>query len=184
MSQTITQVDRKQVKKLFTALGFANASKWKDVQLQAEIQTLLERVADDDAVKERRDALDESSREMLNTILVSVSEGGEVELTGENGKARKTEVTAPKKKGKKTKTMVENPNKMSALDAVAKVLKGRKNPMNMAEIMEAITSKGLWTSPGGKTPGQTVKSAILLEIQRKGSESRFVKVDKGWYSHS
>ena len=42
-----------------------------------------------------------------------------------------------------------------------------------------MADKNLWTSPGGKTPHATLYSAILREIQTKGSESRFKKTERG-----
>jgi formylglycine-generating enzyme required for sulfatase activity len=51
--------------------------------------------------------------------------------------------------------------------------------MNAKEMIEAMAAKGLWTSPGGKTPHATLYSAILREIGAKGKEARFKKTDRG-----
>ena len=51
--------------------------------------------------------------------------------------------------------------------------------MNAKEMIDAMAAKGLWTSPGGKTPHATLYSAIIREIATKGKESRFVKKDRG-----
>src|SRR5216683_8329361 len=42
--------------------------------------------------------------------------------------------------------------KLSCLDAAAKVLSEKKEPMSTAEMIEAMATKGYWKSPGGKTP--------------------------------
>jgi hypothetical protein len=42
-----------------------------------------------------------------------------------------------------------------------------------------MASKGLWKSPGGKTPAATLYSSILREIEKKGKESRFKKGEPG-----
>jgi hypothetical protein len=41
--------------------------------------------------------------------------------------------------------------------------------------------KGLWTSPGGKTPHATLYASILREINTKGKDARFKKVDRGQF---
>lgn len=45
-----------------------------------------------------------------------------------------------------------------------------------------MTENGYWTSPGGKTPAATLYSAILREIQRKGADARFKKVERGLFT--
>src|SRR5688572_13270079 len=39
-----------------------------------------------------------------------------------------------------------------------------------------------WASPGGKTPAQTLYSAILREINTKGRDSRFKKTERGLFT--
>jgi HB1, ASXL, restriction endonuclease HTH domain len=72
--------------------------------------------------------------------------------------------------------------KVGALDAAAHDLAGSKEPMNCKDLIEAMAKKGLWTSPGGKTPHATLYSAIIREIALKGKESRFVKKDRGQFA--
>jgi hypothetical protein len=72
--------------------------------------------------------------------------------------------------------------KLSAIDAAAQVLANSSEPMNAKEMIEAMESKGLWRSPGGKTPHATLYSAILREIATKGKESRFVKTERGKFA--
>ena len=47
--------------------------------------------------------------------------------------------------------------------------------MHAKELIDAMTAKALWISPGGKTPWATLYSALIREIALKGKESRFVK---------
>lgn len=68
---------------------------------------------------------------------------------------------------------------MSALDAAAKVLAESGTPMNAKEMIEAMSAKGYWTSPGGKTPHATLYAAIIKEIAVKGAGSRFQKTERG-----
>ncbi len=72
--------------------------------------------------------------------------------------------------------------KMSALDAAAKVLAGSSEPMTTKQLIEAMATKGLWTSPGGKTPHATLYSAIAREINDKGNDARFVKAERGKFA--
>lgn len=74
--------------------------------------------------------------------------------------------------------------KLGALDAAAKVLAGRTNPMTAKGLVEAMAEKGLWSSPGGKTPDATLSAAINREIAAKGKESRFKKVGPGQFAAS
>jgi hypothetical protein len=72
--------------------------------------------------------------------------------------------------------------KLSALDAAAKVLRDAKNPMTTKEMIDAMATKGLWSSPGGKTPHATLYSAILREIGTKGKDARFKKTERGKFA--
>jgi short subunit dehydrogenase-like uncharacterized protein len=69
--------------------------------------------------------------------------------------------------------------RLSALDAATKVLAEGVGPMTTGEMIEAMSKKGYWTTPGGKTPAATLYSAILREIKSKGKEARFAKADRG-----
>jgi hypothetical protein len=68
---------------------------------------------------------------------------------------------------------------MGCLDAAAKVLADEKRPMTCGEIYDAMDTQGLWSSPGGKTPQNTLYSAILREIAKKAGDARFAKVERG-----
>ena len=73
-------------------------------------------------------------------------------------------------------------DKLSALDAAAKVLAEASEPLNTKQMIEAMTAKGYWTSPGGATPHATLYSAISREIKSKGDEARFKKTDRGQFT--
>jgi short subunit dehydrogenase-like uncharacterized protein len=72
--------------------------------------------------------------------------------------------------------------KLSALNAAARVLESFAEPMTTKELVEAMASRGLWTSPGGATPERTLYSAILRELNLKGSNARFVKTERGKFA--
>lgn len=71
--------------------------------------------------------------------------------------------------------------KASGLDVAAQVLKDAGQPMRCKDIVQTMLDKGLW-STGGKTPHATIYAAILREIQTKGDESRFRKVERGLFT--
>ena len=72
---------------------------------------------------------------------------------------------ATKAKGDKSATKAKAPKepkekKLSAIDAAAQVLAASKEPMNAKQMIKAMATKGLWTSPGGQTPWATLYTAV------------------------
>jgi hypothetical protein len=100
-------------------------------------------------------------------------------LAAKNGQPAAAE-TKPAKKAKAAKE--PKAKKVGALDAAAQVLAASNEPMNCKQLIEAMASKGLWSSPGGKTPHATLYSAIIREISVKGKDSRFTKKDRGQFA--
>ncbi len=74
------------------------------------------------------------------------------------------------------------PQKMSALDAAAKVLCESKQPLRSGELIEQMAAKGYWKSPGGQTPAATLSAAIAHEITTKGQDARFKKTGRGLFA--
>jgi hypothetical protein len=54
--------------------------------------------------------------------------------------------------------------------------------MTCLEMIDAMSKKGYWTSPGGATPQATLYSALLREIKTKGNEARFKKTERGKFA--
>ena len=103
------------------------------------------------------------------------------EARPEGAKVEEAKASAKPKKAKKAKGEAK-PKKLSAIDAAAKVLAEAGEPMNCQDLIEAMAEKGYWTSPGGKTPAATLYSAILRELQTKGTEARFKKTERGKFA--
>ena len=95
-----------------------------------------------------------------------------------NASAKKTTKKAPVGKGK---TAGKTGQRMSGLDAAAKVLGETGQPMSCREMVEAMLAQKYW-STNGKTPANTLYSAILREINAKPKESRFKKVGRGKFT--
>lgn len=89
--------------------------------------------------------------------------------------------TAKQKTATPRKTKDAKPRRVSLLDAAATVLASAREPMAAKAIVEAVTAKGLWTSPGGKTPHATLYAAMTREIAAKGKDARFRKVERGLF---
>jgi len=72
--------------------------------------------------------------------------------------------------------------KMSLVEAAIVVMKEIGEPMNTKRMVALAAEKGLWSSPNGKTPHNTLYAAILREITEKGDASRFEKVERGKFA--
>ena len=103
--------------------------------------------------------------------------------TKKTATAKSTKATKPptEKKAKQPKSK-KTDGKLSALDAAAKVLASAGEPMTSKQLIEAMAAKGLWSSPGGKTPDRTLHAALQREINVKGKDARFVKAERGKFS--
>ena len=93
------------------------------------------------------------------------SSSNDEEIDMATKKTSKKAPKATKAKGDKSATKAKAPKepkekKLSAIDAAAQVLAASKEPMNAKEMIEAMAAKGLWTSPGGKTPHATLYTAV------------------------
>ena len=73
------------------------------------------------------------------------------------------------------------PAKMSLMKAAIAVLERSEEAMNTKQIVDAAKSAGLWSPGSGKTPEQTLYSAIVREIKAKGEASRFKLVARGHF---
>ena len=54
--------------------------------------------------------------------------------------------------------------------------------MAVKAMIEGAKDSGLWSPGGGKTPEQTLYSAIIREIRDKGGASRFRKEGRGLFA--
>ncbi|MBX3403851.1 MAG: winged helix-turn-helix domain-containing protein [Phycisphaeraceae bacterium] len=96
---------------------------------------------------------------------------------GKGGKTAAAPKVAKPKAAKAPKA--QKPKRMGVLDAAAQVLAASKVPMRATEMIAAVEAKGLWKSPGGKTPEATLYAAIIREIAAKGKDARFKKHERG-----
>lgn len=71
---------------------------------------------------------------------------------------------------------------LSLLNAAAAVLERSDAPMSVRAMIADAKSEGLWTPGAGKTPEQTLYSAIIREIKDKGEGARFRKDGRGLFA--
>ena len=74
----------------------------------------------------------------------------------------------------------ERQKRTSGLDLAADVLTKAGTPLNAKTIADRVIEAGWQTN--GLTPAATLYSAIQREIAKKGSASRFKKVDRGQFA--
>jgi len=97
-------------------------------------------------------------------------------------KAAKTAAKATPKAAPKSEAAAVPKKGLSLLNAAATVLERSGEAMPVRAIIEEAKASGLWTPTGGKTPEQTLYSAIIREIKDKGESSRFRKDGRGRFS--
>ena len=88
-------------------------------------------------------------------------------------KAEAAKANAPAAKAEGAKDAAKR--KLSLLSAAAAVLAESDEPLNCRRMIDLAKERGLWTPGGGKTPEQTLYSAIMREIRDKGDAARFRK---------
>ena len=97
-------------------------------------------------------------------------------------KAAKAAAKAAPKGAPKTEAAAVPKKGLSLLNAAATVLERSGEAMPVRAMIEEAKASGLWTPTGGKTPEQTLYSAIIREIKDKGEASRFRKDGRGRFS--
>ena len=97
--------------------------------------------------------------------------------------AKSAKVSTPKTARAAAPSAKAVPQKgLSLLSAAAAVLEQSDEPMSVKAMIATAKDRGLWTPGEGKTPEQTLYSAIIREIKSKGGESRFRKEDRGRFA--
>ena len=98
--------------------------------------------------------------------------------TTRTAKARQPAKTTRRPRAKKAAPV----EKMSQMAAAERVLAESGEPMNCKAMVEAMTTKGYWKSPGGKTPAATLYASLLRHIRKAGKDARFKKTDRGMFA--
>jgi HB1, ASXL, restriction endonuclease HTH domain len=84
-----------------------------------------------------------------------------------------------KRRSKLRPAKPDRPKRVSGLNLAAEVLAKSGKPLNAKTIAERVIAAGWKTD--GRTPQATLYSAIVREITKKGSGSRFKKTDRGLF---
>ncbi len=124
-----------------------------------------------------------SAKELANNAAHAPHEEHAEAQRGSKGKSQRGAKPAEEKKSKAARgggdDVSRKPKRMGVLDAAAQVLAASKEPMRAKDMIAAVEAKGLWKSPGGKTPEATLYAAIIREIAAKGKDARFKKHERG-----
>ncbi len=96
------------------------------------------------------------------------------------GRARRPATAAPAAPAETTAPAAPE-KKLSLLNAALAVLKSGDESLTTRQMVAAAKDRGLWTPGSGKTPEQTLYSAIMREIRDKGDASRFEKDARGHF---
>ena len=91
--------------------------------------------------------------------------------------------SAAKAAAEPTPASAPPPQKLSALDAAARVLRESGQPMTCPELIAQMAAQAYWSSPKGKTPAATLYASLTREIHVKGAASRFVKTGPGTFAY-
>ncbi len=83
------------------------------------------------------------------------------------------DATPPKSRGD-----AKPKKRLGILDVAVQILANATDPMGCKDIVEKAIAEGLWSTKG-KTPHATLYAAITREIQAKGDDTRFEKVERG-----
>ncbi len=100
-------------------------------------------------------------------------------------KAAASKADKPAAKAKGAPTAESKPpatGKLSQIAAAERVLAEAKEPMTCKAMVEAMSAKGYWSSPGGKTPEATLYASLLRQIRDKGADATFQKTGRGLFS--
>ncbi|MBR0068719.1 MAG: hypothetical protein IJQ00_14065, partial [Kiritimatiellae bacterium] len=91
---------------------------------------------------------------------------------------------APPEAAARTPAIAAQPRQqgLSLLGAAAAVLAQSDEPLAVRAMIVKAKESGLWTPKGGKTPEQTLYSAIIREIKDKGDSARFRKEGRGLFA--
>ena len=124
------------------------------------------------------------------TLTVKNLEAHPGEAAASDGKPAKATDAKPAKaakpaapKDKPAAAEKDAPRKgLSLLSAAAAVLEQSDEPLSVKAIIAKAKESGLWTPGSGKTPEQTLYSAIIREMRDKGETARFRKEGRGLFA--
>lgn len=127
------------------------------------------------------DAAGANVGEPVASAATAPGEGDAPAATPDNNHPGKPRERKRAEKPAKAKAPKE-PRKDGCLTIAARLLAESKEPLGTKALIEEMAAKGLWTSPGGKTPAATLYAAIVREIGTKGKDARFRKAERGLFA--
>ena len=116
------------------------------------------------------------------TVKTLLAANGEPLAATENSSTPAPAANAPKAPPASPSPRAVPPKGLSLVCAAAAILERSDAPLSVKAMIDAAKAQGLWTPRAGKTPEQTLYSAIIREIRDKGDASRFRKEGRGLFS--
>ena len=185
-SRAVVRLDRPDQEVEFTdpETGELRAFKARSARTTSWAATTLVRpIGFEPLLKDEENDMSKTATKAKKTTKPKGAKAKAIEKTLANDPALGLVTKEPKTARKPTASKpAKSDGKLGCLDAAAKVLGEKKEPMTTKEMIEAMAAKGYWSSPNGQTPAATLYSAILREIKTKGKDARFKKQDRGLFA--
>lgn len=125
-------------------------------------------------------------RNEIKVKVVAKAPGGGWKVKTESGKEMTVKnITPTEKPAAKTAPAAKpegSEKKLSLINAAAAILESSDEALTVRAMIDGAKERGLWSPSAGKTPEQTLYSAILREIKVKGEACRFVKAARGHFA--
>lgn len=118
----------------------------------------------------------------MATKTKTTTKAGSAKATKKVAASEVAKPTAKSKKTPKAETKAAATGKLSQIAAAERVLAETKEPMTCKAMVEAMSTKGYWSSPGGKTPEATLYASLLRQIRDKGADATFQKTGRGLFA--
>jgi hypothetical protein len=119
---------------------------------------------------------------MMATKTKTTAKASSTKATEQAAASKAAKPAAKTKKTSNAETKSPAIGKLSQIAAAERVLAEAKEPMTCKAMVEAMSAKGYWSSPGGKTPEATLYASLLRQIRDKGADATFQKTGRGLFA--
>ena len=119
---------------------------------------------------------------MMGTKTKTTAKASSTKATEQAAASKAAKPAAKTKKTPTAETKFQAAGKLSQIAAAERVLAESKEPMTCKAMVEAMSAKGYWSSPSGKTPEATLYASLLRQIRDKGADSTFQKTGRGLFA--
>ena len=118
----------------------------------------------------------------MATKTKTTTKAGSTKVTKKAAAPKAAKPAAKTKKTPTAETKAPATAKLSQIAAAERVLAESSEPMTCKAMVEAMSAKGYWSSPGGKTPEATLYASLLRQIRDKGTDATFQKTGRALFA--